>query len=827
MKTIANFLIIFYVFITVTLHAQNAPVTTAGIVTNATTVPGSVAVPVTVRNFISIGAFTLTLRYQANLVTYVIASPHPSFPGMTVVNSVAGNLGKIVITWPQTPGGVTLPDETHLLDLTFTYISGTSTLSWFYTSGNVCQYKKYSGGNYVVLNDLPKSSYYINGGISSHGAPVTHAPVITNPVPGIIAIPITVNNFTAIGAMSLSLEYNQAVLSFQGCTPNPGLSGTFNSGTQLGPNGKMILTISWFGLATLPSGSTVVTASFIYSITNRSYSGLDWYETGSSCEYADAMANPLLDAPTADYYKNGAVYVHESPKVFLPVRTDAIPSGSLSLPVFVSNFNNIRSFTLSFEFDGAVMTWNGFSPDPALAGALVVTDSPSGLKRKIVLSWSDPSSKTLPDGNLLAMLNFTFLTGTSSLAWIVNDATSCRFNDENGNACYDLPKPGYYRDGLVSAHVAPQTAAGNITATPGQPVVVPLEVFRFSNIGLFSLTLDYDPSVLTYQSASLVPPIGGAFSSSAPGLGRIVIYWSGSSASLPDGSDLVNLTFMYTGGASPLAWFDDGNSCRYAEGVAWPSLHDTPRTSYYLNGYVGPAPLVADFTASPASGELNTTFVLTDQTTGGPSSWNWTLSPSTYYFVNGTSAASQNPQVRFTTEGVYSVTLVASRGTGSAIRIRTGYLSVGTPGIWTGITSTDWFTGSNWQNSAVPPSYAYIVIPNTAPNWPHLAGSLSIGTLCKSIAIQGAGRLFVDGDLTISTGSSLSFTESGSLYLGGNWSNSGLFNCGAGTIEFTGPSNATIFGGTTPETFWSVVFAKTSATVFIQGYIFVIGTDNP
>ena len=484
----AYLLLILFFCITVPLRSETAPVTTAGIVTNATTVPGSVIVPVTIKNFVSIGAFTLTLRYQANLVSYVSATPHASFQGMTVVNSVAGTLGKIVITWPQTPGGVTLPDETHLLDLTFTYLSGTSALTWLYNGDNLCQYKKYSGGSYIILNDSVKSSYYINGAISNRGAPITYAPVITNPVPGNLAVPVTVNNFTAIGAMSLTLEYNQAVLSFQSCTPNPGLAGTFNAGTQVGPNGKMIVTISWFGLASLANGSTVATINFIYSNTGGSYSGLDWLDTGSSCEYADASANALPDSPTADYYKSGAVYTRVAPRVWLPVKTNAVPSTALSLPILVTGFTNVSSFTLSFEYDPAVMTYNGFTPAPAFGSALTVADSQSGAKRKIVMSWSGTTSKTLPDGSSITNLNFTYITGTSPLTWIVTDATSCRFNDAGGNALYDLPKSTCYQDGLIASHTAPQTAAGNVTATAEQLVTIPLKVFHFSTIGLFSLT---------------------------------------------------------------------------------------------------------------------------------------------------------------------------------------------------------------------------------------------------------------------------------------------------------------------------------------------------
>jgi len=677
MRTFAYYLVIFFLLLAPGLRSQTAPVTTAGSIINATTAPGAVVVPITVKNFVSIGSFTLTLRYKSTLVTYISAAPHSSFPGMTVVNTVTGTIGKIVITWPQTPGGVTLPDETHLLDLTFTYLSSTSALAWSYTSGNVCQYQKYSGGSYILLTDSPKSSYYINGGISNRSAPVTFAPVINNPVPGNLSVPITVNNFTAIGAMTLTLEFNQAVLNYQNCTPNPSMLANFVAGTSIGPNGKMLLTMSWYGNLSLANGNTVATINFIYSNTSGSYSSLDWYDTGSSCEYADVLANPLLDTPTADYYKNGAVCTQYAPRVWLPLKTNEIPSHEISLPIFANNFTNVRSFNLSFEYDGAVVTYGSFTPDAAFGSALTVTDSPSGSKRKIVMTWTGTTNKTLPDGSLLGTVNFTYASGTSALAWITSDATSCRFNDANGNAMFDVPKATYYQDGLVGSHVAPIAAAGQVSGTLGQPVTIPLKVYNYDNIGQFAYAIDYDPAVLTWQSGSLVPALGGTFSASVSGVGRVIINWSGTAGPLADGSTLVNLTFTYNGGASPVAFFDDGNSSRYAESVAGPSLYDIPRSSYYINGYVGPNPLAADFTASGTYGTIATTFVLTDATTGSPTAWNWSISPSTYYFTNGTSASSQNPQIRFTANNAYSVALISTRGTSSSIKIKKDYIFVG------------------------------------------------------------------------------------------------------------------------------------------------------
>ncbi|MCK7539605.1 MAG: hypothetical protein MZV63_56195 [Marinilabiliales bacterium] len=138
------------------------------------------------------------------------------------------------------------------MDLTFIYTSGTSTLT-FFDDGASCQY---ANGSFIVLNDSPTSSYYHNGVITNHAAPVTIAPVIINASPGPVSVPITVNGFTDIATISLTLEYNQFVLTYQTITPHPLLSGGSLSATTSLVKWKMRLTISWFNLGgvTLPGG---------------------------------------------------------------------------------------------------------------------------------------------------------------------------------------------------------------------------------------------------------------------------------------------------------------------------------------------------------------------------------------------------------------------------------------------------------------------------------------------------------------------------------------------------------------------------------------------
>ena len=87
-------------------------------------------------------------------------------------------------------------------------------------------------------------------------------------------------------------------------------------------------------------------------------------------------------------------------------------------------------------------------------------------------------------------------------------------------------------------------------------------------------------------------------------------------------------------------------------------------------------PPVADFSASNNAPAVNSTVLFTDQSANLPTSWAWSFSPNTVVFLNGTTASSQNPQLKFSSPGLYSVTLVATNANGSDSETKTNFINV-------------------------------------------------------------------------------------------------------------------------------------------------------
>ena len=104
-------------------------------------------------------------------------------------------------------------------------------------------------------------------------------------------------------------------------------------------------------------------------------------------------------------------------------------------------------------------------------------------------------------------------------------------------------------------------------------------------------------------------------------------------------------------------------------------------------------PPVPAFAANYTSVCVGSTVTLTDKSTFTPTGWQWTITPATFTFVNGTTAASQNPQVQFSTTGAYSVQLNASNAFGVDSLSLSSYINVVSPAS---ITLTEDFQGATW-----------------------------------------------------------------------------------------------------------------------------------
>jgi PKD repeat protein len=129
-------------------------------------------------------------------------------------------------------------------------------------------------------------------------------------------------------------------------------------------------------------------------------------------------------------------------------------------------------------------------------------------------------------------------------------------------------------------------------------------------------------------------------------------------------------------------------------------------------------PPVADFSASTTTPVPGSDVVFTDMSTGGPTSWNWSIQPESYLFVNGTHASSQNPEFQFNEFTAYTVTLEVSNANGTDSETKINYINPSTCtycDAWGSNGTMEWISNVSFNtinNSSVVSSgytdYSYI-----------------------------------------------------------------------------------------------------------------------
>ena len=129
-------------------------------------------------------------------------------------------------------------------------------------------------------------------------------------------------------------------------------------------------------------------------------------------------------------------------------------------------------------------------------------------------------------------------------------------------------------------------------------------------------------------------------------------------------------------------------------------------------------PPIAEFEADDLTPLPGETVNFTDLSTNSPTTWQWSFSPSTIAYVEGTHQNSQNPQVQFTAYGVYTVALSVSNLAGTDMEIKTDYIMVIAPpdadfeadNVAPGIGETVSFTDLSTNN---PISWGWTFNPTT------------------------------------------------------------------------------------------------------------------
>jgi hypothetical protein len=161
-------IIYLFLFQTITVFGQNAPITSAESMSICPNETFNIAI--TVSDFSQITALSLRLDFDPTLLAYNGFSNLNNLLSGCIVNMVpvSSNLTKILIVWSNV-NPLTLDDGSLLVDLNFTHLLGSPIISFNNTanSGGDCEFADANGD---PLNDMPTSIYYINASLTNIGA---------------------------------------------------------------------------------------------------------------------------------------------------------------------------------------------------------------------------------------------------------------------------------------------------------------------------------------------------------------------------------------------------------------------------------------------------------------------------------------------------------------------------------------------------------------------------------------------------------------------------------------------------------------------------------
>ncbi|HMH20966.1 MAG TPA: T9SS type A sorting domain-containing protein, partial [Puia sp.] len=114
------------------------------------------------------------------------------------------------------------------------------------------------------------------------------------------------------------------------------------------------------------------------------------------------------------------------------------------------------------------------------------------------------------------------------------------------------------------------------------------------------------------------------------------------------------------------------------------------------------------------------------------------------------------------------------------------YITAGNSTTWTGATSTNWFTASNWS-AGLPDKFTSAVIAGGTPNNPTMATDASVL------------------DITIASGATLTISGSPNLFVYRNFTDNGTFVPGTGTVNFVSCSGPVTINSSGTNTFYNLV----------------------
>ena len=168
-----------------------------------------------------------------------------------------------------------------------------------------------------------------------------------------------------------------------------------------------------------------------------------------------------------------AMMIGQNAPVTIAGSGSVCPGGSTSIPITVTNFNQITAVSLQIDFNPVLINYTGYTNlNSSISSGFVNEVSVSPTLKKIMIVWSDVTPLNLTNGSKLLDLNFTLLSGSPVLTFnnTDNGGGNCEYANATGDPLNDSPTATYYLNATVTntSPAAAGTISGTSTVDQGQ-----------------------------------------------------------------------------------------------------------------------------------------------------------------------------------------------------------------------------------------------------------------------------------------------------------------------------------------------------------------------
>lgn len=304
--------------------------------------------------------------------------------------------------------------------------------------------KKFIRLFFLIVWSLPAIGFAQNAPLSIAGTVVS--------LDSTAVVSIYTTGFDDIASCYLTLSYDPSVATITSVTIGPEIGGMIS--TNLTTPGVVV--IGWFTTPGISLPDSSVIFNLHASKAGNGLSFIQWFDDGYSCNYSDGSSTILNDSPTGDYYFNGSL-VFQSPDA--PVTTipslAALAGTNVGIPVTVSNFQMIGSFSLRLLYDPSVLSYLSYENNAGFPGLLIEGSEPGTIQVSGIVPMGD-TAVSLADNTDLFTVNFNYQGGFTELNWI-DDGLSCHYAGSLPSypLLNDSPQESFYTNGSVSENALP------------------------------------------------------------------------------------------------------------------------------------------------------------------------------------------------------------------------------------------------------------------------------------------------------------------------------------------------------------------------------------